>query len=418
MEPTILFINTGIGRNLGDRAMLLNLIENIKNISNGNIIVPRQLPHQFQTEFETLTYTPYHECLDRFRRRLSDRGPMSLILKSCYFIHAFFMGILCIAHRWIPLQSNSRTDELQLINHLKSTSVVWLSGGGYITDKGKFECRCCLLTAIFALCMGKKVILTGQGIGPINSGLTKTLLRVVTKRSTYVSVRDNVRSQEYLANLTKGKVDIHMTGDDATSLRWNTPKDNFNNLENTENAKIAIHFRISPFTENSEKLKRKLSEFTNTVIDKGWKPVFFIFTSQKQWEHDLLKDLLHNVAPSAYEIYSSDDPREVKSKISECQIAIGVAYHFIVFCLCTGIPVIALYGGEYYRYKISGILKQFSQEKWMIEFSEFNPELTIRNMVSDLTDPNSISKKLIYDANNISKYHQKTLEKIVNSIPQ
>lgn len=419
MKPSILFVNTGTGRNLGDRAMLLSLMEKLRQLGCGSLQVPRQLPEVFQREFQATAYTPYHECLDRFRRRLPAGTLGRLLLACCYTLHVLCMALACLLCRFVPLPLTARVDEIQLLGHLKQVDAVWLNGGGYLTDKGQYEARCCLLTGVFALLMGKKVVLSGQGIGPIHSRLTRFLLRYLTRHATYVSVRDDVRSLEFLHQLTNGQVPIIMAGDDASSLTMA----NLPSLSPTDSGLqsipcIALHFRISPFTENSQQLKQQFADTVAQVFAQGWKPVFFIFTSQTEWEEDLLHSLLNGVNEDRYEIVTSDDPRVIKSHIARCDIALGIAYHFIVFCLTTGTPVIALYGGEYYRCKMAGILNQYHREHWMTEFSNFVAKNTTASLAGFLPELNLIHTELQQQTSHITEHHHQSIHNALRAISQ
>lgn len=420
MKPAILFVNTGTGRNLGDRAMLLNLLDKATHLGAGLLLVPRQLPEAFRREFQAQPYTPYHECLNRFRR-LPAGTLGQLLLMCCYVLHVCFMVLACGVCRFLPVPLSARVDEIQLLGHLRRVDAVWLNGGGYLTDKGKYECRCCLLTALFALIMGKKVILTGQGIGPVNTRITRSLLGLVARYATYVSVRDEVRSAELLSQLAGGKVPVVMAGDDASSLTTaELPARGVGEAGlstiGPDAPRIALHFRISPFTENSQRLKQQFSETVAEVFARGWKPVFFIFTSQAEWEHHLLQELLVSAAPETYEIVVTDDPRVIKSQIGRCDIALGIAYHFIVFSLTTGTPVIALYGGEYYRYKMAGILKQYDKENWMTEFPDFIAKNTISALAGYLEERDVIHTQLRQQTLIITELHHQSIQNALGAI--
>lgn len=418
MKPAILFVNTGTGRNLGDRAMLLNLLDNVSSAGSELLLVPRQLPEVFRREFNAMPYTPYYECLDRFRRRMPAGKAGRWLLASLCTLHVCLMVLACLLWRFLPLPIGTRLDEVQLLNHLKRVDAVWLNGGGYLTDKGQYECRCCLLTAVFGLVMGKKVILTGQGIGPINSRITLWLLRCVSRNAAYVSVRDEVRSCDLMQRLANGKTRVVMAGDDASSLAlpaefFSSPSDR---LEPHRAPQIALHFRISPFTENSQQLKQQFADTVTEVLSRDWKPVFFIFTSQAEWEEHLLQELLAGVPPDRYDIIRSEDPRIIKGHIARCDIALGIAYHFIVFCLTTGTPVTALYGGEYYRCKMAGILKQYDRENWMTEFPNFIAKQTISSLQDCLQEHNLLHTQLQQQTRHINEQHHQSILNALGAI--
>ena len=163
-------------------------------------------------------------------------------------------------------------------------------------------------------------------------------------------------------------------------------------------------------------LESVLSEFQqviDTLIADGWFPVFFLFASQKTWEQTLLDDWLKNHPASAYQIVGEQDPRAVKAAIAQCDVAFGVAYHFVIFALTTGVPVRALYGGRYYSNKMKGALRFFGLEEWAFPYESVECQAlvsSLEKLAGDTALPDQLRERsVVVEASHrdvVSKYVQ------------
>jgi polysaccharide pyruvyl transferase WcaK-like protein len=406
-------INTGSGKNIGDRAMLINMIRIFKGLGIADINTPSSLPREFSEEFSTTPYTTFYQCVGRFSplKKIPLIGYFSFIF--FVFLDAFFCVAMAILMKVFNFKLNANFSEFDMLNSISSSEYFVFTGGGYLTDKGMFECRCCLFMAILALILKRKVILTGQGLGPFYSALTNYMLRYVVSRSQCCFLRDSKESVQVLYDLGINKDKAIVAGDDAFSLTLPVESERFLN-GNRAKIQIAVHLRISPFTENIDSIKVDIEKLVNLMFDNSWYPVFFIFASQDSWEREYLKSLLKNRSCTEYQIFSDQDPRVIKSRISECDAAIGVAYHFIIFALTTGVPALALYGGEYYKQKMSGVLRLFNKKEWLVSFEEFDSE----DVFGKLKTMNSKKKDLSPYLNNmtlsLSDDHYEKIKKVLS----
>lgn len=345
----IMLVNTGSGRNLGDRAMAINVLRLLMENSFHNISVPRQFPENIKEELGLESYIPIHNCLGRITSN------SSIIKKIDISISILILIIGSIVAK-LKIKLPESISEFKAINSINSADCIIFNGGGYLTDKGRLEFRSCLLTGIIGKFLGKKVFLTGQGIGPVNTNISLKLLKVLTKRVDCILVRDPSDSANLLKSLGVDERKIFCAGDDALTLPL---KDN--QLINTDDnrKKLAVNFRISPFMPNSEKLKITIKETLDKRISEGWIINLFVFTSQSEWEKDVYQGLVKDWPKDSYSIIESDDPRTLKALIAKCDLSIGLAYHFLVFSLSESIPCIGLFNGPYYKQKNGGLFSLF-----------------------------------------------------------
>lgn len=370
-NKTILFINTGSGKNLGDRAMLLNLASLCKNNGVKKIYVTSDFPKFLSEELSAINYPLLYHCFGRFKA--AERKPFFKALITTFAtIFAFIILLLRVVNKkalsWTFM-------EAKLANAIVDSDLVVFSGGGYLTDKGMLECRASLLTGLLASIIGKQVVMSGVGIGPLDSKISGFLLSRIAKVANAIMVRDPFESKDLLLKLNVNQEKIMPIGDDAFTL----PAKMQNGPTDTPNLKLlAVHFRISNFTVNAEQIANSLLSALKHHEQQGWFIRFFIFSEISRHELDIINKIFSNKL-SHYEVIQSRDPRELKFKISECQLAIGIAYHFLIFALTTGVPTIGLYDGDYYKQKVCGLFSWFDMEESALQFTEINqPEITRR----------------------------------------
>lgn len=402
--------NTGSGKNLGDLAMLINTVRLYTEMGVSRVFIPENAPVGVFESMKVQRYPMLYQCLGRYGWLKEKKYWGSLTANYFIVINVLVCLMLAPLVRILQIPLTNKIAEFEMINAIYSSGAFVLNGGGYLTDKGKFECRCVLLMAIMAWLLGKKIILTGQGLGPFESKATKLLLDFVLKRAKKILLRD---ARESLAVCKCAGVDQSVTsvaGDDALSL----PTADLE-LMVTRKPKLAVHFRISPFTENIESIVNELSLTIKQFIDDGWYPVFFILVKQNEWEREVYKRMIFDLGCKEFEIVENPDPRCIKAAISQCKCAIGIAYHFVVFALSCGVPVIALYGGQYYKQKMMGLLEFYDRLDWALAFEAVNHKILVNQLKLLVRDQNAIHFDLQERTKKLIEKHKVHFEEIYKS---
>ncbi|MBL4658796.1 MAG: polysaccharide pyruvyl transferase family protein [Alcanivoracaceae bacterium] len=65
-------------------------------------------------------------------------------------------------------------------------------------------------------------------------------------------------------------------------------------------------------------------------------------------------------------------PSETKGIVGHAQMSIGTSYHFLLFSLSQNIPALALYQDSYYKQKLKGLTKMYSQSDYCLDLGEMN----------------------------------------------
>lgn len=345
--PRILFLNTGAKHNLGDRAMLLNVLWHARQrYPTADFYVEAGIPVWMVHEFSLTPVSTMANCWARG----GDWARAPYAIASTLILRLL---LVTGAYRHLPTGSM----EHELLKAIDAADLIWLVGGGYLNDLGTHEARGVLSTARLGQGIGRMVVMTGQGIGPFSKLYSRWLFRSVAKKAQSIVLREPIFGMKIMATLHDKKIKVRVGVDDACSLQSGT-------TETTAPAILAMHFRRSSFHEHSEELEQALSGLVTHLVAKGERVKLFVFSERKATEHDFyLKWKQASGNPKAVDIIEYSDPRNTLAELATCQCAIGMAYHFHLFALLSGIPSLAMYSGTYYESKYRGVDVLFEQSK-------------------------------------------------------
>src|SRR6185369_17981578 len=141
----ILFLNTGANHNLGDRAMLLNVVRLLrKRLPTAELIVDAGVPEWMIHEFGLTPVPTLTNCWGRGGETLKTPY-MILSTLAMHFL------IRSVAYRCLPVGSVHH----ELLSAIDRSDLIWLVGGGYLNDLGPIEARAVLHTALMGQAIGR-----------------------------------------------------------------------------------------------------------------------------------------------------------------------------------------------------------------------------------------------------------------------
>lgn len=353
--------------------MLVSMMSFVRSQGAREVYVPVDCPKLLRQEFGAKSYPLAFHCLGRFGRL--NRSTVGQIV-SLAVISVLLVSLVVLrrtSRRALPWQFM----EAELVNALARVDAVVLSGGGYLTDVGRLECRGCLLTALTARMLGVPILMTGQGVGPFDSRLTLLMLGMVVRKARFIAVRDDSGSGSWLSRAGAPASGVRVLGDDAFALALTAP------ARVPSSRMLAVHIRRSSLLEAGAAVQVELSRLVRIYRDSGWRVRFLIFSERAVEELALVK----TIDPKASlrdDVVATADPRLLCSALGECTLAIGFAYHFGVFALCQGVPARVLFEGEYYGQKMSGLMGLFGRSDWAIPMEKFRAGEVVSSFAIDL----------------------------------
>tara|TARA_R110001583_G_scaffold143203_1_gene295312 strand:- start:22200 stop:23471 length:1272 start_codon:yes stop_codon:yes gene_type:complete len=367
-KQQIMLINMGGRGNIGDRAMALNVIRQLRNAAPDAALLVGPHTLDFMIEEFDLTRYPYlSHCFSRWGSIASRLGKTGLLRPFeflFYLLDGLFILTLVLLNRYLRIDFGWRFMEAELARSISNSQVIFFCGGGYITDVGRFESRTNLIMAWFGVLARKPVIMSGQGLGPFDSWFSTFLLKRVIPRLEMITFRDATGSEQLLRKLGINWKSGCSVGDDAMSL---PERSVVITDDDWQGVRFGVNFRISPFTPNLDERVEEFTHFLSIISNElNWQVNFFIFETWRPWEEGLIETIIQKGELKNFVIHKTEDPREALFLTKRCDLAIGISYHFIVFALKLGIPVLALFTGEYYRGKMGGLMEWYQKDDWVV----------------------------------------------------
>ena len=153
------------------------------------------------------------------------------LCSGIYFPLIFAMRFLLILLNARRLQSGKRLILLNdigrsLLRIVAASDAVLAVGGGYLNSKWRYDqlyAKC--LVCVLAKSLGKSVIFSGQGIGPIESWLDRSLTRWALSKADAIVVRDHGASSLLLRQIGVSGPIVEEGTDDAIGLTGATDQD-------------------------------------------------------------------------------------------------------------------------------------------------------------------------------------------------
>lgn len=301
---------------------------------------------------------------------------------------------------------------------LRSAKVLILTGGGYLNSIWWLDgLYAKALTAIAASYCGIPVVLTSQGLGPIDHKLDRVIAKKLFECAAFIGIRDGNKSRKLIESLGSNKtLPVEQTGDDALLLKKVEGEELDQILINEGLVRrkrlMAINFRdASSYKEGYEKPDlQNIAELLDSIIEEHGFHLVFIPISYNQGDDDresakkIVTLMKHNIETTIIEKEYS--PSELKGIVGECECATGISYHFLLFCLSSNVPAIGIYQNAYYRQKTEGLLDLFDISGYAFNYSQASNNRianALRQMIS--TRSELIAKLDIVNNNMLSESH-------------
>ena len=172
--------------------------------------------------------------------------------------------------------------------------------------------------------MGLKTIAWAQGIGPLNSPITRAIARKCFNNCTAVSVRDGGSA----SLLTKWKIPFTLAPDPV----WALDSLPVVGLENLPTSRVAVNLR-----SHSSLTPKKLAILTQALIQFQKETNTFILLVPFQASQDLaIAQEIHQKIPQNSQVFSLTNPRELKGIFQGVKMTIGMRLHCIIMAASAG----------------------------------------------------------------------------------
>lgn len=191
----------------------------------------------------------------------------------------------------------------------------------------------------FATKKKKKVILYGNGIGPIHGKWNKFVTKKIVNRVDMITLREHL-SLEVLKHMNIKKPQISVTADPAFNIavskrsggREILEKEGISIAENT----VAIMFRS---WENEEHYTKKMAKICDRIIDEYKYDILFIpmkFPADLIVGFEIMKKMRHE-AKMVEKRYKEDEMIQI---LKEMKVVLAMRLHALIYAAITNVPMV------------------------------------------------------------------------------
>lgn len=258
-----------------------------------------------------------------------------------------------------------RTSTVSVAEALRGCDLFISGGGSLIQDATSLRSLVYYLSAIaLAKRFGRKVMILGQGIGPLRRSASRRLARKVLSGTDLITVRD-ARSAELLGELGVCNVPIVITADPSLLLTPCPPEESLRLLSEAgigaDDDVIAVSLREWP---ESPEIERAVAEALGTVSEKLCAKLLLI--AMRAPDDELLAKRVEQTVGRPEQIVVQPrawTPSQLLGVLGRCRLVVGMRLHALIFAAAVGVPCL----GIVYDPKVAGFLTAADQESVTLE---------------------------------------------------
>jgi polysaccharide pyruvyl transferase WcaK-like protein len=269
----------------------------------------------------------------------------------------------------------------ELKNHLelvREHDLIHISGGGNLNSYFPIQLYTCALIILLARVLRKPVMVTGQTIGPLPEATDRAVARRALDAANIITLRDRGFSLPLLKELGVCHPQLHVGLDDAFFLEGSPPSalESFCLPKMPGRAPLRVGVSVHSGDQDAplqENLAHALDELARRVPIE----VYFIphIVVSQDTKHDVpfMRGISTRLpAETPHRLITCQDlmqhPEPVKERLvkgltAAMDVVVATRYHAVVFALASGVPVLALHGGEYRSAKIMGLLEMVFEDR-------------------------------------------------------
>ncbi|SHF77801.1 polysaccharide pyruvyl transferase CsaB [Caldanaerobius fijiensis DSM 17918] len=281
----------------------------------------------------------------------------------------------------------NRMDIRSIWTTLSHSDMLISGGGGLLQDVTSFRNILYYSGIIYMAWLLKKPIMYyANGVGPINIGFNRLLVRNISNKAQVITVRD-LLSKRQLDEIGV-KTDVFITADPAFLLK--VPED-INVEDIYEKEGIPLNNKILGISirkwKNFDYVKEALKDFVNKVRNIEDFNIVFL-PMQKNEDLRACEEISRDLERS-YVIKGNYDVYEVLGIVSKFDYMIGMRLHAMIFSVLNGVPVI----GISYDPKIDNFFNIIGQQ-YLNHIDEVNSERLLNQFLDVVMHKNEISRCL------------------------
>jgi polysaccharide pyruvyl transferase WcaK-like protein len=251
--------------------------------------------------------------------------------------------------------------------------------------------------------LGKRVLVTGQGIGPLTHPIDRWLLCMALDRVDAITLRDRRESWDLLRRGGVRHPMTRETADDAAELAaaradvvWRALGEEGVSVIRPL---VAVNVRRTGYDDVlGQRELALIAAAVDRLVQESGAEVIFVSMSYNDEVDDrvsaraVVAKMQH--AYRAIVLQRMYDPVMTKGFIAEADLAIGMSYHFLMFALTAGTPAVGLFKGPYYARKLQGLMGHFALEGSALDLNTCSVEVVVRQALTALCSRGPLREQL------------------------
>lgn len=278
--------------------------------------------------------------------------------------------------RQYNVEAEDRFSPLRIFSALKKADLLISGGGSLLQDvTGPFTIPYYLSIVAMAKMLGKPVMFYAQGVGPVNRGFSKTLVRLVADRVNVITLRDE-ESKEILHQLGVRRPPITVTADPVFDLRGDSENGNLLQQFGLTKGPKPMAAIAAREWQGLSGYKTALAVAADYLAAGGWDIVLL----PMQFPADLktCKEISSLMRQPAKVIERHPTATEFNAVVKEFDLMIGMRLHALIFAANNLVPLI----GISYDPKVWQFMEQVKQPV-ISDISAVTAEMLI-NIIDDV----------------------------------
>ena len=274
--------------------------------------------------------------------------------------------------------SVNRLNFFNIYRHMKKTRLFIYGGGTLIQDITSTQSLIyytCLIH--MAKLLGMRIMLYGNGIGPITKKRNIPMARRALDVCDYISLRDP-KSLEDAKKLGVTNKNIVVSVDAAFSLDLGEGFDSEDILakENIEPAQKYFMISLRPWQYNEPGFVSKMAEVINyTAHTYGLIP---LFVPMQAADYSIIRKTADKIGGKYVILSEVYNVRPLMALIAKAELAMCMRLHGLIYAVCAGIPVIGLV----YDPKVASFIEYMNESSY-VDTSDLDLE-ALKKMVDDI----------------------------------
>ena len=232
-------------------------------------------------------------------------------------------------------------DMLAIIKVLCGADLL-ISGGGSLLQNVTSSRSIYYYIAVLALgrMLAKKVMLYGQGIGPVKGRFAKALMRYVVNKADYITVRDEGSFYE-LREIGVWRPPVEITADAVLGMERCETATGRKLLLKTGLTMQRPIVAIAPRRWGSGNYFKAFAEAADTLIETRNVDILFLPLHVPS-DNKVCDEFMQLMRNKAYIFDGNCDASGFMSILGNCELLIGVRLHALIFAAIMQIPVVGI----------------------------------------------------------------------------